>query len=151
MNDRFPASPVTPAFALLAGALIRARDTQPSPAPHDFFAILATGASLRSAIAARIGAQPLAEALDELCSTYYPALDELPDLITREELREAVLGGIYAATAQARVGRMSLVLGIEYGIRALASVHLAAAREVAAAAHALLGEGRVARLRPVQD
>jgi hypothetical protein len=151
MNDRLLSSPVTPAFALLAGALIRVRDTHPTPATNDFFAILATGAALRAVVANRIGDDRLSEAIDELCATYYPSLEALPDLISRDEVREAVLGGIYAATARARVGRMSLVLGIEYGIRALAAVHLSAAREVSAAAHALLGEGRPARLRPVQD
>jgi hypothetical protein len=150
MNDRLLIPPVTPAFALLAGALIRVRDTYPAPVPNDFFAVLATGAALRAVVAARIGDERLNEAIDELCTTYYPSLDLLPDLISRDEVREAVLGGIYTATSRARVGRMSLVLGIEYGIRALAAVHLSAAREVSAAAHALLGEGRPARLRPVQ-
>jgi len=150
MNDRLLSTPVTPAFALLAGALIRIRDTHPAPAPNDFFAVLATGAVLHTAVAARIGEDRLSEAIDELCATYYPSLETLPAIISRAEVREAVLGGIYTATARARVGRMSLVLGIEYGIRALAAVHLSAAREVSAAAHALLGEGRPARLRPVQ-
>jgi len=150
MNDRLLTAPVTPAFALLAGALIRVRDTYPAPAPSDFYRVLATGAALHEVVATRIGEERLSEAIDELCATYYPSLESLPPLISRDEVREAILGGIYTATARARVGRMSLVLGIEYGIRALAAVHLSAAREVSAAAHALLGEGRPARLRPVQ-
>jgi hypothetical protein len=150
MNDPLLTDPLIPAFALVANALIRVRDTYPAPAPNDFFAVLATGAALRAAIAERIGDDRLSEAMDELCATYYPSLDTLPDLITRTEVREAVLGGIYTATGRARIGRMSLVLGIEYGIRSLAAVHLSAAREVSAAAHALLGEGRATRLRPVQ-
>jgi len=151
MDERLLLTPVTPAFALLAGALIRVRDTHPAPAPNDFFAVLATGATLFAYVAERIGDDRLSEAIDELCFTYYPSLETLPDLIGRDEVREAVLGGIYIATSRARVGRISLVLGIEYGIRSLAAVHLSAAREVSAAAHALLGEGRRARLRPVQD
>jgi len=151
MDERLLLTPVTPAFALLAGALIRVRDTHPAPAPNDFFAVLSTGATLFAYVAERIGDDRLSEAIDELCFTYYPSLETLPDLIGRDEVREAVLGGIYIATSRARVGRISLVLGIEYGIRSLAAVHLSAAREVSAAAHALLGEGRRARLRPVQD
>jgi len=149
MDDRLSTSSASPAFALLAGALIRLRDTHPAPAPNDFFAVLATGAALYELVAERIGESRLSEAIDELCFTYYPSLETLPELIGRDEVREAVLGGIYIATSRARVGRLSLVLGIEYGIRALAAVHLSAAREVSAAAHALLGEGRQARLRPV--
>jgi len=151
MDQRLLPSPVTPAFALLAGALIRVRDIHPAPAPNDFFAVLATGATLYTYLAEGIGEERVTAAIDELCFTYYPSLETLPDLIGRDEVREAVLGGIYIATSRARVGRLSLVLGIEYGIRSLAAVHLCAAREGSAAAHALLGEGRQARLRPVQD
>lgn len=126
------------------------RESYPTPTPNDFFAVLAAGAELRATVGARIGDARLCEAIDDLCATYYPSLEPLPDLISRDEVREAVLGGIYTATARARVGRMSVVLGIEYGIRALAAVHLSAAREVSAAAHVLLGERRPVRLRPVQ-
>jgi hypothetical protein len=148
MNDRLPI-PVLPSFALVASALLRVRETHPTPPPNDFFAVLVAGAALRATVGARIGDDRLSEALDDLCATYYPSLDPLPDLITRDEVREAVLGGIYAATARTRAGRMSVILGIEYGIQALAAVHLSAAREVSAAAHVLLGERRPARLRPV--
>jgi len=150
MNDRLLANPVTPAFALLAGALVRLRATLPAPSPNDAFAVLAAGAHLRDEITARVGAEPLDEAIDDLCFTYYPSLETLPPIFSRAEVREAVLGGIYSATARARIGRISLVLGIEYGVRALASVHIAAAHDVAAAAHQLLGSRpQATRLRPV--
>jgi hypothetical protein len=70
-------------------------------------------------------------------------------LITRAEVREAVLGGWYVAAMRSS-GRDAVMLGIDYGIAALAGAHLTAAHDVAAAASALLRAGaRAKRLRAV--
>ncbi|MGB8265839.1 MAG: hypothetical protein WCE44_05930 [Candidatus Velthaea sp.] len=151
MEHRLLVNPATRPYALLAGELVRVRALIPAPPPSDPYAVLATGAHLREEVAARVGAEHLDSTLDDLCLTYFPSLEDLPPFISRDEVREAVLGGIYATTARARVGRLSLSQGIAHGVRALASVHIAAAGEISAAAHALLGEAPYAsHLRAVE-